>query len=314
MMGWKCHSKVLALPTCSYSPRQVTSVNSPSFSFKYNYNYNYNYIITINNNRNEFQFSSMWLGRPLFSSSSNFHRYCHTGSTSQEEQLNYDYKNDLFAADKFFTMKPSAFNSTNLPDHSGNFVFNSTNLPDRSGNFNDLLSKILASLLSYGVVFIFITMAACMYNPYSALAASCGRMGGGSSSSYSSHGSSSSSESSDSYDYDEYDNYSRRLTFICTCDSNCTQCNCNIKEKDNEEEADIKEKDNEEKAKAKDNTCTCNCHKSCYFHCIRKNYNPWIAYIYIIGTIIATVVSELCEDDDTPPVQPTGTMLCFQVK
>uniref|UniRef100_A0A165ZE24 Uncharacterized protein n=1 Tax=Daucus carota subsp. sativus TaxID=79200 RepID=A0A165ZE24_DAUCS len=176
--------------------------------------------------------------------------------TSSSLRENYYCNNvaDPFAAEKVvMMMKPSVGKSTNPGPSIRDFV--------------DTISRILASLLTYGVVFTFLTVPACFYASNSAWAVSSGRIGGSSSSSSSSsYGSSSSSygsSSSGSYYYsdDDDEGYSKKddssITHTCTCDTSCTKCiDCQIRKNGKQE------KQEEENKSSTNSSCSCNCHST----------------------------------------------------
>lgn len=247
----------MALPS---SPKQqLASVLIPSFKYD---NFYYNH------------FSSRLLSKPH---SHAIHTTLRNNTIScllhqEKDYVKINYSN-LFAADQRLMMTNSSVGSC------------TDSTPGQRRNVVDLLSRILASLLSYGVAFSFITMAAFLYTSNSALATSYGSMGGSSSSS---------SYSSDDDDY----YYESSANKTCTCDTSCTQCiACDIKKEGYKQE------------KRYDNSCSCQCHSHCFFH---KEIDFVFEFIRAISCAIIPMIL-IIKEATKSFADPTGTMLIFQV-
>lgn len=156
------------------------------------------------------------------------------------------------------------------------------------GHRRNVVHRILVSLLSYGITFSFITMAALLYTSNSALASSYGSMGG------SSYSSTSSTDDDDGHSYF----YESSANKTCTCDTNCTECiYCDIQKEGYKQERNY------------DNSCSCYCHSHCFFHkeidCVGVFIEAICAFFPIILFISYVATGDLAD--------PTGTMLIFQV-
>ncbi|XP_063946798.1 uncharacterized protein LOC135151678 [Daucus carota subsp. sativus] len=225
--------------------------------------------------------------------------------TSSSLRENYYCNNvaDPFAAEKVvMMMKPSVGKSTNPGPSIRDFV--------------DTISRILASLLTYGVVFTFLTVPACFYASNSAWAVSSGRIGGSSSSSSSSsYGSSSSSygsSSSGSYYYsdDDDEGYSKKddssITHTCTCDTSCTKCiDCQIRKNGKQE------KQEEENKSSTNSSCSCNCHSTCYFH-KKPDFLLDLQLRVIVACFLFSAIANVYVDMEEQKADDE-TMLIFQV-
>ena len=209
--------------------------------------------------------------------------------TSSSLRENYYCNNvaDPFAAEKVvMMMKPSVGKSTNPGPSIRDFV--------------DTISRILASLLTYGVVFTFLTVPACFYASNSALAASNGKI----------RGSGSSSSSPSSYDAvlsyyrlgymskDHSVDYSNKdEEDTCTCDTSCTDCIDREIRKNS-----YKVEEEEEENNSSTDSCSCNCHSTCYFH--KKHdflFENILGCIVLAATVLLIVAAVVNESEYSAP-------------
>lgn len=195
--------------------------------------------------------------------------------TSSSSNKNYCYYNDAdpFAAENIMMMKPSVGKSSS------------------TRNFVDTISRILASLLTYGAVFTFLTVAACLYASNSALAASHGRISGSgsSSSSYSSSYDSALSYYRNGYMSNDEEEDESSVTDTCTCDTSCSDCSdCEVRENGYK----VEEEEEEDSNSSTNSSCSCNCHSTCYFHKKRDFLYENILGCIILATIAFVIISE----------------------